>query len=64
MNHIRDQLIPPAERNTKRKRKIWEQVKQYIHESESRVREDVQKVRVSICPVSSCPELICLPLII
>lgn len=40
VSHIRDQLIPPADR--KRKRRIWSKVVQYIHESESRVREDVQ----------------------
>ena len=40
VNHIRDQLIPPQERL--RKRHIWSKVVKYIHDSESRVREDVQ----------------------
>lgn len=42
VSHIRDQLIPPADR--KRKRRIWNKVVQYIHESESRVRVDVQVI--------------------
>ena len=40
VNHIRDQLILPQDR--KRKRHIWSKVVKYIHDSESRVREDVQ----------------------
>ena len=40
VNHIRDELIPPAERS--RKKKIWQKVVQYIRESESRVKEDLQ----------------------
>ena len=40
VNHIRDQLIPPQERH--RKRHIWHKVVKYIHDSESRVREDVR----------------------
>ena len=40
VNHIRDQLIAPQDRH--RKRHIWNKVVKYIHDSESRVREDVQ----------------------
>lgn len=40
VNHIRDQLILPQDR--KRKQGIWNKVVKYIHDSESRVREDVQ----------------------
>ena len=42
VNHIRDQLIAPQDR--KRKQRIWSKVIQYIHDSESRVREDVQVI--------------------
>ena len=42
VNHIRDQLILPHDR--KRKQRIWSKVIAYIHESESRVREDVQVI--------------------
>lgn len=40
VSHVRDQLIAPQDR--KRKQRVWQKVVQYIHESESRVREDVQ----------------------
>ena len=42
VNHIRDQLILPQDR--KRKRHVWAKVVEYIHDSESRVREDVQLI--------------------
>ena len=42
VNHIRDQLIAPHDR--KRKQRIWNKVIHYIHDSESRVREDVQVI--------------------
>eukprot|EP00095_Tigriopus_kingsejongensis_P008817 maker-scaffold1296_size49803-snap-gene-0.16 protein:Tk08817 transcript:maker-scaffold1296_size49803-snap-gene-0.16-mRNA-1 annotation:"inner nuclear membrane protein man1-like" len=44
VNHIRDQLIPPQEREKKRRKRIWSQVVKYINDSESRVRVDVQKI--------------------
>jgi membrane protein Man1 len=40
INHIRDQLIAPQDR--KRKKRLWNKVVEYIQESESRVREEVQ----------------------
>lgn len=44
VNHIRDQLIPPQDREKRRKKRIWNAVVKYINQSESRVRVDVQKV--------------------
>ncbi|TRY62605.1 hypothetical protein TCAL_03996 [Tigriopus californicus] len=44
VNHIRDQLIPPQDREKRRKKRIWSAVVKYINQSESRVRVDVQKV--------------------
>jgi len=40
--HIRDQLIPPNERQ--KKSKIWTEVEQYFTESESRVRSEIQQI--------------------
>ncbi|XP_001952027.2 inner nuclear membrane protein Man1 isoform X1 [Acyrthosiphon pisum] len=40
--HIRDQLIPPNERQ--KKSKIWAEVEQYFTESESRVRSEIQQI--------------------
>ena len=42
INHIRDQLIVPQDR--KRKKRLWSKVVEYIQESESRVREEVQVI--------------------
>ena len=42
VNHIRDQLIPPA--NRARYSRIWSKAVDYVRHSESRVREDVQHV--------------------
>jgi len=43
VDHIRDQIIHPRERTAKKE--IWAQVQQYISKYESRVREDLQRVR-------------------
>ncbi|XP_050543880.1 inner nuclear membrane protein Man1 [Daktulosphaira vitifoliae] len=40
--HIRDQLIPPIERQEKSK--IWAEVEQYFTESESRIRSEIQQI--------------------
>merc|ERR1719290_518932 len=42
IDHIRDQLIPPADRRSKAA--VWEKVVQYIRNQESRVRDDVQTI--------------------
>ena len=42
MFFFKDQLIAPQDR--KRKQHLWSKVLEYIHESESRVREDVQVI--------------------
>ena len=42
INHIRDQLIVPAERP--KKKKLWNKVVDYIRANESRVREAVKEV--------------------
>ena len=43
INHIRDQLIVPQERETKRA--VWDRAVDYIRRHESRVREEVQLIR-------------------
>jgi len=42
INHIRDQLIPPQDRQAKAG--VWGEVVEYIEKNESRVRQDVQKI--------------------
>ncbi|XP_071449597.1 inner nuclear membrane protein Man1 isoform X2 [Hetaerina americana] len=42
INHVRDQLIPPSERQ--KKAALWEEVVQFLEERESRVRMEVQMV--------------------
>lgn len=41
--HIRDQIIAPVDRETKRA--LWEKAVEYIRKHESRVREEVQLIR-------------------
>ncbi|GAB6020204.1 hypothetical protein CHUAL_002925 [Chamberlinius hualienensis] len=41
--HVRDRLIPPAERAGKRK--IWDEAVKYIQEYESRVRQEVRMIK-------------------
>ena len=42
VSHVRDQLIPPAER--RRRRHAWDRAVRYIREQESRVREEVRRI--------------------
>merc|ERR1719232_282584 len=42
INHIRDQLIPPQDRQAKAG--VWGEVVDYVEKNESRVRQDVQKI--------------------
>ena len=42
ISHVRDELIPPAERQ--QKAAIWAEVVEYIRHKESRVREEIQHI--------------------